>query len=424
MHSTICRAWTFAVAALAASACAAIGGDKNASGNAVISGELSYRWKIALPEDAIAVVEIREAGSTGAPIAEKRIDLNGRQVPIPFELSVSRDALAAAAAPELVAGFMIGGSPKWASEPKALGAASGDIAVGAVMLAPWKPIAFATEYRCGGKPVMIGVADEKMTMRVNGEDFALTQVETASGAKYEADGDETTWFWSKGDGGTASVLGQTLGDCVKAGEGKMSVLKARGNEPGWSLEIAGDTLKLVSDYGATRVEAAAVKSVDGAVTTWRAADKDLSATWENRICADDATGMPHPASVVVVHGGKTLRGCGGDPKSLLVGEEWVVEDINGGGVIDNSRASLRFEEDGRVNGRGSCNTYNADYTLTGEGLTFSRAAATLRACVPALMNQERKFFDTLSKVSGFSIDETGALILKASDGGKILARRG
>ena len=280
-----------------------------------------------------------------------------------------------------------------------------------------------TKYRCGGKPVMIGVADEKMTMRVDGEDFALREAVSTSGAKYEAEGDASTWFWSKGDGGAASVRGETLGDCVKVGEGKMSVLKARGNEPGWSLEIAGDTLTLVSDYGATRVEAAAVKSVNGAVTTWRAADKKLSVTWDEKVCADDATGMPHPASVVVVHEGKTLKGCGGDPKSLLVGGEWVVEDINGGGVIDNSRASLMFGEDGRVSGRGSCNNYNAGYTLTGEGLSFSRAAATLKACAPALMNQERKFFDTLAKVSGFSIDETGALILTTPDGGKILARR-
>ena len=107
----------------------------------------------------------------------------------------------------------------------------------------------------------------------------------------------------------------------------------------------------------------------------------------------------------------------------LVGGEWVVEDINGGGVIDNSRASLMFGEDGRVSGMSSCNSYGAEYVLTGEGLTFGLTAATLRACAPALMDQERKFFDTLAKVSGFSIDDTGALILTAPDGGRILARR-
>ena len=405
-------------------ACATFGGGRTADADAVIRGELTYRQRIALPADAIAVVELRDARSAGAPIAEQKIPLDGKQVPVAFELTVSRAALAAATAPEVRGGVMIDGAPAWASEPKPIAADGGDIALGTIMLAPWKPIAFATEYRCGGKPVMIGVADERMTMRVNGEDFALTPVQTASGAKYEAEGDAETWFWSKGDGGTASVRGEQLADCVKVGgDGKMTSLKARGNEPGWSIDIAGDRLTLVSDYGATRVEAAAVKSVDSAVTVWRAADKDLTVTWENAVCADDATGMPHPARVTVEHAGKTLKGCGGDPKSLLIGGEWIVEDINGGEIIDNSRASLKFDDDGRVAGMSSCNSYGAQYSLSGEGLTISRAAATLRACAPALMNQERKFFDALSKVSGFTIDATGALILTGPDGARILARR-
>jgi heat shock protein HslJ/membrane-bound inhibitor of C-type lysozyme len=292
------------------------------------------------------------------------------------------------------------------------------------MVSSTTPIAFSTDYRCGGKPVSIGVVDETMTMRAAGEDFALEQVETASGAKYEAAGDATTWFWSKGEVGTASVRGEELGDCEKVyGKDQAAMLKARGNEPGWSLEIAGNTVRLVSDYGATRVEAAAVKTIDGAVTTWRAVDDDLMVTWTDAICADDATGMPYPARVAVMRGGKTLKGCGGDPASFLRGAEWIVEDIDGGGVIDNSRASLLFSEDGRVSGRGSCNRYGAEVALTGEGLSFGRAMSTQMACAPALMEQERKFLAALAKVSAFTIDETGALILTGPGGARILARR-
>ncbi|MFN3959566.1 MAG: META domain-containing protein [Parvularculaceae bacterium] len=408
--------------ALAVSACALFGGEKPVTADVVIKGELTYRQRIALPEDAVAVIELREAGSTSAPIAEWRMELNGRQVPIPFDLTVSREALAAASAPEVRGGILIGGAPVWASDPQGVKAATGAVSLGALALYPWTPIAFATEYRCAVAPVLIGVIDEKMTMRVGGEDFALKEAPAASGAKYEAESDPTTWFWSKGEEATASVRGEMIGGCKKAGgESTMSVLEARGNEPGWNLEIAGDIVVLISDYGQTRVEAKASKSVKGAVKTWRA--KDLSITWEEKICADDATGMPHPAAVTVMHAGKTLRGCGGEPKSLLVGGEWVVEDINGGGVIDDSHASLLFDDEGRVSGSSSCNRYGASYTLTGEGLAISRAAATLMACAPALMDQERKFFDTLAKVSGFSIDPTGALILTTPDGGRILARR-
>ncbi len=114
---------------------------------------------------------------------------------------------------------------------------------------------------------------------------------------------------------------------------------------------------------------------------------------------------------------------GGDLKSQLIGHEWIVEDIDGGGFIDNSRALLTFDGEGRVGGFGSCNSYGATYALKGERLTIGAAAATLRACAPALMDQEQKFLGTLSKARGFSIDETGALILTAPDDGSILARR-
>lgn len=291
------------------------------------------------------------------------------------------------------------------------------------------PMAAATLYDCSGAPVAIGVIDGKMTMRAGDEDFALRQAVTASGSKYEAESDPSTWFWSKGEEGLASIRGRQAADCVKAGgergadKMEREALKARGNEPGWSLEIAGDRLTLLSDYGQTRVEAKAAMTRAGDATIWRAEEKGLTVVWEDRICADDATGMPHPARATVNHAGKKLEGCGGDPKSLLVGGEWIVEDINKGGIIDNSRASLKFDEAGRVAGMSSCNSYSAAYTLTGEALTIGRAAATLRACAPALMNQERKFFDVLGAVSSFEIDETGALILKSSDGGTILARR-
>lgn len=110
-------------------------------------------------------------------------------------------------------------------------------------------------------------------------------------------------------------------------------------------------------------------------------------------------------------------------RSPLAGAEWVVEDINGGGVIDSSRASLLFGADGTVSGSGSCNLYGARYTVKGARLTITNPAATLVACVPALMDQERKFFDALSNVSSYLIDETGALVLTAPDGRGILARR-
>jgi heat shock protein HslJ len=135
------------------------------------------------------------------------------------------------------------------------------------------------------------------------------------------------------------------------------------------------------------------------------------------------TGMPHPNAVDVALGDRKLTGCGGDPAALLRGAEWVVEDVAGKGIVERSRATLNFGADGRVYGRGSCNNYTAQYTLTGEALTVSKAAATMMACASAVMAQEALFLGVLAEVRGFDVRDDGALVLRAVDGRTITARR-
>ena len=110
-------------------------------------------------------------------------------------------------------------------------------------------------------------------------------------------------------------------------------------------------------------------------------------------------------------------------KSPLLGSEWVVENIAGGGVIDNSRATLQFLPEGRLGGSGGCNRLLASYKTQGNTLSISKAGATMMACPPALMNQERKLFDLLSQVKHWKIDKTGALTLTTAGGKAIVARR-
>ena len=49
-----------------------------------VSGSVFYRERIALPEDAIVVVRLVGVASV---LSEQTIEPQGRQVPIPFELS-------------------------------------------------------------------------------------------------------------------------------------------------------------------------------------------------------------------------------------------------------------------------------------------------------------------------------------------------
>ncbi|MGR3563546.1 MAG: META domain-containing protein [Heliomarina sp.] len=106
----------------------------------------------------------------------------------------------------------------------------------------------------------------------------------------------------------------------------------------------------------------------------------------------------------------------------ITGREWLVEDIDGKGVIDNARTTLTFDDEGRVYGLGGCNTYTGSYEIDGDKLSLGPVASTRKACVPALGDQEAKFFAALNDVERFEISPTGALILTGPNGHSITAR--
>lgn len=120
--------------------------------------------------------------------------------------------------------------------------------------------------------------------------------------------------------------------------------------------------------------------------------------------------------------GESLPECEPAGALLLQAGEWVVEDINRGGLIDRSRVTLNFGNDGRVSGRASCNNYVGAYQVDGRTLQLSQLATTRRACAPALNEQETRFVQTLEQISRFHLDETGALILEGDEGGSLKAR--
>lgn len=392
----------------------------------VIKGAMAYRERIALPPGASTIVELREGtGGEGRVVAEWRAALQGRQVPIAFEWAVDRAKLAADTRHALRGAILVGGRPAWATEPVAIDPSSAAIDVGLLQLVRVQPLAFASTLRCGERSVTVGHAGETMRMEASGQSFDLRPVRSASGARYEAVGDPSTSFWSKGERATVVVRGQPWPECV-SGRAPSLPYRATGNEPGWRLDIDATAMTLLTDHGRTRIEAPTPVAEPGdGYTRFRApaAGAGLVATIFERRCADSMTGMPYPDAVTVAVGGRTLTGCGGDPATLLRGAEWVVEDLRGGGVVDRSRATLAFAADGRVSGRGSCNRYTASYSLTGEGMTVSKPASTMMACAPALMQQEQRFFDLLAQVRRFTIDAGGALVLHAADGGTITARR-
>ncbi|MBY9067258.1 META domain-containing protein [Hyphomonas sp. WL0036] len=113
----------------------------------------------------------------------------------------------------------------------------------------------------------------------------------------------------------------------------------------------------------------------------------------------------------------------GDPASLT-GAEWIVKDINRGGVIDNSRLTLTFTADGNVSGSTNCNSFSGGYSATGTTITFTSMAITERACVaPALADQETRYTAALQGEMAWRLTADGALELTREGGHQLLLRR-
>lgn len=112
----------------------------------------------------------------------------------------------------------------------------------------------------------------------------------------------------------------------------------------------------------------------------------------------------------------------GTPAASTLAGTWVVEDISGGGIIDDSRVTLDFSEQ-RVGGQASCNSYQGTWSLEDGQLSIVDVAVTMMACPEALMNQERRFLDALNSTDGMRIDDTGALFLTSGGDDLLRARR-
>jgi heat shock protein HslJ/uncharacterized membrane protein len=295
------------------------------------------------------------------------------------------------------------------------------------------PLRFASELHCGDRVLQFGVGRrdgrDAPQLAVGARRIDLNPVVSASGARYEAIGDPRTSVWNKGTRARVVLDGETLPECMVLHSGAPVApalngpVTARGNEPAWTLTL-DQRLRFTNDGRVIEGRTPAgqvrdgVRIHDGALT-----GHHVTVEVRDRVCRDSMSGMPHPLTVQVRVDDRRFAGCGGRPLDLLLGAAWVVEDIGGAGIIDRSRVTLRFGDDGKVGGRASCNIFTGSYTLTGESLTFGKAASAMMACAPALMEQERRFLDLLQSVHRFEISDSGALVLVTPDNRRITARR-
>ena len=379
-----------------------------------VTGQFAYRERIALPPDAVLLVEASDG--LGQPLATLREPAVGAQVPLRFSLEApeGQDLL-------LRGGIAVGPEVRWLSAPVRVAAGAEAADLGLIPLSPHRAIGFASRLRCGDLVAEAGFRGEGAMLRVAARTIALEPAEAASGAKFADPAEPGTWLWSKGDAITITLGGTVLPECapaLPAGDG----WRATGHEPDWSIAVtAGQAV--FTPFGAAPAEATLpAPEPQGAGTLYRLDAIGLGLTVTPELCRDSMTGMPYPDRVTVAEGGRLLTGCGGDPASLLAGPEWRIAEVAGATLSEVADATLRFSGGGGLSGKAACNRVMGRYTLSGEGLRLETGGMTMMACPDPVMAAERAILDALAEVDRFDFDPGGDLLLLGGDAVLLRAR--
>lgn len=105
------------------------------SGPLLIKGALTYFARIALPPQAVSLVELRD-GASGALLGLERRRLDGRQVPLPFELVVERARLASGGPFNFRGGIVIDERAAWLTPTITLTGDTTRVDLGALTMKP------------------------------------------------------------------------------------------------------------------------------------------------------------------------------------------------------------------------------------------------------------------------------------------------
>ena len=228
--------------------------------------------------------------------------------------------------------------------------------------------------------------------------------------------------------GCAWLVATLLGACAQipappaaAGAEGDAPLRARGQEPSWSLQLTADQLQWQAGDQTFTAQMRPQPSASGMRLAGMHEGKIIEVWTKARVCRDSMSGMPHPYEVLVRLDERRYAGCGGEPATLLQGE-WQISAL-AGGLPPGAQLTLQFDARGRVSGRAGCNRYTSSSTLSGEGLRIAPGATTRMACAPALMDVESRYLRQLEAVQRFDIGDDGTLQLIGAQGQRIVARR-
>jgi heat shock protein HslJ len=101
---------------------------------------------------------------------------------------------------------------------------------------------------------------------------------------------------------------------------------------------------------------------------------------------------------------------------------WDVTGYNNGkqavvSPITGTNLTITFGDDGTISGNSGCNTYSGQYTLSGQSITISPLASTMRACIEpeGVAEQETAFLASLQQATVWNLQGNQMSLRNAQD---------
>lgn len=369
-----------------------------------------------LAADAVVVVAVH--GRDGV-VAERSFPADGRQSPLPFRLEGIPEA-----AVLIEVAIREGGMVTWVSDLHEIGPGAAEVDLRIVPLQAHAGAGFVSTMACGSRFLRAGFAGDGAVLSMGAESRRLRPVATASGARFADGAAQETSVWSKGRAATVVWQGVALPDCRMVTMPEQATVSARGNEPGWRLDLSPEGISLTTEAGQTATAGALPPAILRADAVTYLVPGLMVATLLPGPCSDSMSGMVYPLTAaldVLDPPAPGLMGCAGDPLDLLQGD-WTVVGIGDMDVPQGVEVTIAIEGDG-IAGQSGCNRYSGGLALTGESLALGPVAATKMACPPDRMQVESAFLQALSGIDRFDLRDDGLLVLIGADRPVIVARR-
>jgi heat shock protein HslJ len=116
------------------------------------------------------------------------------------------------------------------------------------------------------------------------------------------------------------------------------------------------------------------------------------------------------------------------PADPFAGKTWRLFELlpEAGGIVRQPNALITLAIDtpaGRAAGKGGCNNWFATATIDGLKLKLTGMGATMMACPPPQMEDERAFFEALGRTEGYAVGDEGTSLTLTLTGGGLLRFR-